>query len=107
MTDVPTVNELFEQYKTPDVTRRVAQVLLAGGEFGRPILVTPGTPADRIKILRAAYAKALKDPELLQEAEKGKMDVDPSTGEELEALINKVMNQPKEVLARVKKMLDG
>jgi len=107
MPDVPTVNELFEQYKTPDVTRRVAQVLLAGGEFGRPILVTPGTPPERLKILRAAYAKALKDPELLQEAEKGKMDVDPSSGEELEALINKVMNQPKEVLARVKKMLDS
>jgi len=107
MPDVSTVNELFEQYKTPDVTRRVAQVLLAGGEFGRPILVTPGTPPERLKILRAAYAKALKDPELLSEAEKGKMDVDPSSGEELEALINKVMNQPKEVLARVKKMLDS
>lgn len=107
MTDVPTVNELFEQYKTPDVTRRVAQVLLAGGDFGRPMMVTPGTPPDRIKILRAAYDKALKDPELLREAEKGKMDVDPTSGEELEALIKKTMEQPKEVITRVKKMLDG
>jgi hypothetical protein len=107
MPEVPTVNDLFEQYKTPDVTRRVAQVLLAGGDFGRPMLVTPGTPAERIKILRAAYEKALKDPELLQEAEKGKMDVDPTSGEELEALIKKVMDQPKEVLARVRKMLDN
>jgi tripartite-type tricarboxylate transporter receptor subunit TctC len=107
MPDVPTLNELFEQYKTPDVTRRVAQVLLAGGELGRPIMVTPGTPPERIKILRAAYAKMLKDPELLREAEKGKMDVDPTSGEELEALIKKVMDQPKEVVARVRKMLDS
>jgi tripartite-type tricarboxylate transporter receptor subunit TctC len=107
MPDVPTVNELFEQYKTPDVTRRVAQVLLAGGDFGRPMLVTPGTPAERIKILRAAYDRALRDPELLREAEKGKMDVDPTSGEELEALIKKVMDQPPEVLARVRKMLDN
>jgi hypothetical protein len=51
------------------------------------MLATPGTPAERINVLRAAYIKALKDPELLLEAEKGKMDVDPSPGEELEALI--------------------
>jgi len=69
--------------------------------------VTPGTPPERIKTLRAAYDKALKDPELLREAEKGKMDVDPTSGEELEALIKKIMDQPKDVLARVKKMLDS
>jgi len=107
MKDVPTLNELFEQYKTPDVTRGVAQVLLAGGDFGRPMMVTPGTPPERIKILRTAYDRALKDPELLREAEKGKMDVDPTSGDELEALVKKVMDQPKEVLARVRKMLDN
>jgi tripartite-type tricarboxylate transporter receptor subunit TctC len=107
MPDVPTLNELFEQYKTPDAIRRVAQVLLAGGDFGRPMMVTPGTPAERIKILRAAYDKTMKDPELLREAEKGKMDVDPTSGEELQTLVNKVMDQPPEVLSRVKKMLEN
>jgi tripartite-type tricarboxylate transporter receptor subunit TctC len=107
MTDVPTMTELFEQYKTPDATRRLAQVLLAGGDFGRPMMVTPGTPPERIKILRAAYDKAMKDPDLLREAEKGKMDVDPTSGEELEALVKKTMDQPKEVLARVQKMLEN
>ena len=71
------------------------------------MLATPGNPAERINVLRAAYIKALKDPELLLEAEKGKMDVDPSPGEELEALIRNVMDQPKEVLDRVKKMLEN
>lgn len=107
MPDVPTMNELFEQYKTPEVTRRLAQVLLAGGDFGRPMMVTPGTPPERIKILRAAYDKAMKDPELLREAEKGKMDVDPTSGAELEALVKKTLDQPKEVLARVRKMLEN
>jgi tripartite-type tricarboxylate transporter receptor subunit TctC len=107
MPEVPTLNELFEQYKTADVFRRLSQVMLAGGELGRPMLVTPGTPAERIKSLRAAYTAALKDPELLSEAEKGKMDVDPTSGEELQALAQKVMDQPKEVIARVKKMLES
>jgi AraC-like DNA-binding protein len=90
-----------------DVSRRAAQVLLTGGELGRPVLATPGIPADRVNLLRGAYMKAMKDPELLAEAQKGKMDVDPSPGEELEDLVKKVMEQPKEVMDRVKKMLEN
>ena len=48
-TDAPTLNELFDQYKVPENSRRLAQVLLAAGDFGRPMMVTPGTPADRVK----------------------------------------------------------
>jgi len=39
------------------------------------------------------------------EANKGKMDMDPSTGEELQALLKEIMDQPREVIDRVKKML--
>ena len=103
--DTPTIYEIMDQYKAPELSRRAAQVLFAGGEFGRPILATPGTPPDRVNVLREAFAKALKDPELLAEAKKGRMDVDPSTGEELQTLVKEVMDQPKEVIQRVKKIL--
>jgi hypothetical protein len=56
-------------------------------------------------MLRAAYAQSIKDPELLAEAKKARMDVDPSTGEELQALLNDILNQPREVIERVKKIL--
>jgi len=103
--ETPTIYELMEEYKTPSVSRRVAQVMLVGGEFGRLMLATPGIPADRVKMLREAYAKALKDPDLLAEAQKGKMDVELSTGEELQALVKEIMDQPAEVIERVKKIL--
>ena len=103
--DTPTIYELFEEYKSAEVSRRVAHVIMTGGELGRPMLTTPGTAVDRIRILRDAYANALKDAELLKETEKAKMDVDPTPGDELEALIKKVMDQPKEVTERVNKML--
>jgi tripartite-type tricarboxylate transporter receptor subunit TctC len=105
--DTPTIYQLFDEYKASDVSRRVAQVILTGGELGRPMMATPGIPPERVKILREAYARALKDPELLVEAEKNKMDVDASSGEELEEMIKKVMDQPKEVTDRVKKMLEN
>jgi tripartite-type tricarboxylate transporter receptor subunit TctC len=95
----------MDQYKTNETSRRVAYVLLGGAEFGRLMLVTPGTPADRVKMLRDAYVQSIRDPELLAEAKKSRMDVDPSTGEELQALLNEIMDQPPEVVERVKKIL--
>lgn len=103
--DVPTIYELFEQYKTPANGRRLAKALMAGGDFGRPMMVTPGTPPERVKILRDAYAKTLHDPEALAEAKKGRMDVDPTSGEELEALVKEIFDSPTEVLDRVRKIL--
>ncbi len=103
--DTPTIYEIFDKEKVPESSRRVADVILATESFGRPIVAPPGTPADRIKILRAAFDKAIQDPELLDEAKKGRMEVEPDKGEELEKLANKIMDQPPDVLERVRKIL--
>jgi len=100
--DVPTLNELMQQYKTPDSGKRLAKVVLTAATLGRPISAPPCMPADRIKILREAYAKAMKDPELLADAEKRGWEVNPLTGEDLESLAKDVMAQPREVLERMK-----
>ena len=84
---------------------RVAQALLSGGEFGRPVLVTPGTPVERIKILRDSFRSVLKDPELLADAKKSRMDVTYTPGEELEASLKEVLSQPPEVIEQAKKIL--
>jgi len=55
--DVPTIYELMDQYKTPEISRRVVQVILAGADFGSPIFVPPGTPAERVKLLREAHVR--------------------------------------------------
>lgn len=103
--DVPTIHELMDRYKTPDITRRVARVILAAAEFGSPVFAPPGTPPERVKTLRAAHARSMNDPELVAEANKGRLEMGPSTGEELEALTREIMDQPPEVIERVKKIL--
>src|SRR4029434_9469346 len=62
--EAPTLDEVLEEFKVADGKRRVAQALLSGGEFGRPVLVTPGTPLDRVKIMRESFRTVLKDPQL-------------------------------------------
>lgn len=97
----------MDRHKTSEAGRRLAQVILSGDELGRPMIAPPGVPADRIKILREAYNKALKDPELIAEVTKSRLDMDPSTGEEIEVLIREIMDQPPEVVTLVKKIIDG
>ncbi|MGH7888626.1 MAG: hypothetical protein ACREPG_12215 [Candidatus Binatia bacterium] len=105
LADVPTVNELMDEYKTPEATRKLAGLALAPGEFGRPIMATPGIPAERAKILRDAFAKTLKDPDLLAEAKKKLLEIDPTTGEELAALANELMSANRDLIARLEKLL--
>ena len=50
MGDAPTLFELMDQFKTPEVMRGVARVILASGDFGRPMVAGPGNPPERIKI---------------------------------------------------------
>ena len=102
--EVPTIFELMDKYKTSEVGRRLARVVLAGDELGRPMVAPPGVPADRIKILREAYAKSLRDSDLIAEVNKSRLDMEASSGEEIQALYKELMDQPREVVERVKKL---
>jgi tripartite-type tricarboxylate transporter receptor subunit TctC len=103
--DAPTLYEILDEFKVVDTKRRVAQALLSGGEFGRPVLLTPGTPPDRVKMLRESFRNVLKDAELLAEAKRARMEVEYSSGEELETLLKEVLNQPTEVVDHARKIL--
>ncbi len=104
--EVPTIFELMDQQKTPAEKRRLATVYLGVIGFGiRPIVSTPNTPADRVKILREAYAKTLADPGFVSETKKRRWEINPASGEDLEGLAKEVMDQPPEVVAWLKKLL--
>ena len=105
LADVPTIWELMDRLKTPEAARRLVPVVIAGVTLGRPILTAPGVPAERVKILRQAYARALADPALLAEAKKRSWEVNPLTGEELESLAKEVIAQPPQVIERMKWVL--
>ena len=105
LADVSTIWELMDRYKTPESGKRLVRVVISGVTLGRPILTTPGVPAERVKILRQAYAKTLNDPELLTEAKKRRWEVDPLAGEELESLAKEVIVQPAQVIERMKWVL--
>lgn len=104
VSEAPTIYELMDEFKTSATKRRVAEAMLQGGEWARPLMTSPGTPADRVAILRAAYDKTVKDPELITEAKKMRIEVVPLSGEKLQDTAKEVMNQPPEVVEQIKKL---
>ena len=103
--DVPTIYELMNQYQTPQKSQRLATVVLAAGDIGRPIVAPPGLAPERLKILRNAFAKTVADAEFKADAQKQNLVWDPNSGEGLEAIGKEVIAQPPEVVERLKKIL--
>ena len=73
--------------------------------FARPLALPPGTPKDRVLILRKAFQKTLKDPAFLAEAEKAKLNLDPATAEELEKMVAEAFALDAALLAKLKDIL--
>jgi tripartite-type tricarboxylate transporter receptor subunit TctC len=103
--DVPTIHEVMEKYNAPESGRRLVTVMLASSDFFRPHYGPPGIPPERVQILREAYMKTMKDPEFLAEAKKRKLEIHPTSGKQMDALIKEVMSQPPGVIERMKKLL--
>jgi tripartite-type tricarboxylate transporter receptor subunit TctC len=105
MPDVPTIHELMNEYKTPAVTRSLVMVILAGGDLGRPFITPPGLAIERLKTLRDAFQKTMTDPAFLADVKTRKLEADPDFGEELETIAKEAVNQPREVVDKMKKLL--
>ena len=73
--------------------------------IGRPYVMPPGTPDALVKIMRDAFAKAIKDPKLIAEAKKAKMDLNFVSGDEALKVINEVLAQPKDIVAELGKYI--
>jgi len=59
-----------------------------------------------VSALRRAFDKAMKDPELLAEAAKARLDIAPMTGEELQELVRKTIDTPAEVRNRARAAME-
>ena len=103
--ETPTIYELMDRFKTSAAGRNLTTLVLAGGQFGRPYVLPPNTPADRVAIIRQAFEKVLADESVLAEGKKRKLEFDPTSAQELEKLAKEVMSQSPEIVAKMKQLL--
>jgi tripartite-type tricarboxylate transporter receptor subunit TctC len=73
--------------------------------IGRAFAAAPGTPADRLAMLREAFAKVVKDPEFLAEGKKAKIDFSFISHEQVLKDFNALLNQTPETLKEMGKYI--
>jgi tripartite-type tricarboxylate transporter receptor subunit TctC len=91
--NLPLFKEVIKDPKKYAIYRAWASQM----DFQRPFSAPPGTPKERIAILRKGLADTLKDPELLKEAKKSKLVITAVSGEKTEKLVDEILSMPTEV----------
>lgn len=104
--ELPNVRLMQELTKDPE-KQRILKFLSVGGAVGRTIVAPPGIPADRLKALRAAFDKTMKDPGFLADAKKRRANIDPATGQEVDAITKEALATPKSLVKTAAAALKG
>jgi len=93
------------QFAKSDDDRKVLELVFSQGIFGRPFVMPPGVPAERVTALRAAFVNALRDANLKAEAAKMQLDVEPMSGEDMQNLVTRIYATPSHLVDRAKQAL--
>ena len=103
--DLPNVPVAFDLAKSEEAKKMIEVVARVNGPSTRPYLLPPGTPRERVQILRQAFMDTIKDPELLAEAKKARLDINPDDGAGLERNVKEIFNLEPALVAKLKDIL--
>jgi tripartite-type tricarboxylate transporter receptor subunit TctC len=93
---------LTSAFATTPEQKEILQLVYSQTTFGRPYVVAPGVPADRVAALRKAFMDTMADPELVAEAKRINVDIGAISGEELQKLIARVYATPRDIVDKAK-----
>jgi tripartite-type tricarboxylate transporter receptor subunit TctC len=99
--DVPTIFELAQTNEQ----RQLMRFVFSSVEFGRPYVFPPEVPRERVEIMRKAIEETAKDPDLLAEAAKMKLDMSYRSPAQLEQLVAALYQTPPAMIEAVKKLV--
>ena len=94
----------FSKYLSP-ADKAVADMIVAQQVFSRMFLVPAEVPADRVKILRDAFMKAMADPEFRADAEKAQLNIDPLNGAKVQEVVEQIFSSSPNIVERGRKAI--
>ncbi|NQV56845.1 MAG: hypothetical protein HQ503_13380, partial [Rhodospirillales bacterium] len=104
--DIPNVPFIMDMANTPR-DKQVLEFIYARQAWGRPFLAPPGIPADRAKALQTAFMDTMKDPKLLADAEKQRLEINPVSGPDVAKLIVGLYSAPKDIIQAAKEATES
>jgi tripartite-type tricarboxylate transporter receptor subunit TctC len=103
--DLPNVPLIRDLARNDEQRQLIDAGVTLPTEFNRPFAVPPGVPAERVQALREGFAATFTDPELLAEAERAQLEINPFTGEQLEKSVAELFALPADIKAKLKEVL--
>ena len=103
--DLPKIPLAINFAKTDEARKLIQVAVHSVGPTARPYVLPPGTPKERVEILRRAFMSTVKDQELLAEAKQAKLDIDPIDGVELERNVKELFGLEPALVAKLKEIL--
>ena len=103
--ELPHIPVAYDFAKTDEARRLIQVVARVHGPSTRPYFLPPGTPRERVQILRTAYLDTMKDPEFLADAKKAKLDLNPDDGAGLERNVKEIFDLEPSLAAKLKEIL--
>lgn len=103
--ELPNIPVAFDLLKTEEARKLFQVVVRVHGPSTRPYFLPPGTPKERVQILRKAYMDTMKDPEFLADAKKAKLDLNPDDGVGLERNVKEIFDLEPSLVAKLKEIL--
>ena len=103
--DLPNVPIDMDFAKTDEARKILQAAVHSLGPTARPFVLPPGTPKDRVQLLRKAYSDTMRDPAFLAEAKQANLDITPADGAELEKNVLEVFNLDATLIPRLKEVL--
>jgi tripartite-type tricarboxylate transporter receptor subunit TctC len=102
--DIKDVPMAIELARSPQ-DRQIMELVFTKYGMARPFLTAPGVPPERLALLRRAFDAAMSDPVVIAEATKLGMELSPVRGEDVEAMVVKMMSTPDDLAARARDAL--
>lgn len=103
--ELPNVRMVMDYAKTEFDRKVIKTGVHDYNPTARPYVFPPGTPKERLEILRKSFMETMKDPEFIADAYKAKLDLSPLSGEELGKIVVNFYQTEPDVVARLKDIL--
>jgi tripartite-type tricarboxylate transporter receptor subunit TctC len=93
------------EFAKTEEDRQVMELIYSQSLFGRPYMLPPGVPPERVAALRKAFMDTMADPQFVAEAAKARLELAPMSGEDMQALVAKLYALPAAISERAKRAL--
>jgi hypothetical protein len=103
--DLPQVDNALERTKSK-TDRQVFTALLTEHAMARPFVAPPGVPVERVQLLRKTFMDTLRDPRLLEEANKINVEINPLSREGVQEIVKNLKSMPREVANKVRSFME-